>query len=128
MPHEMTIWDETYLANADLSAKRFFAVEDVSAGKVDLCNNAGDKTCGILQNQPKAGEAANVRHLGISKAVTDGNAAAIAVGDQLGTNAAGKLVKKTANNDWIIAQALEASTADGTIISVRMTGGYYLGV
>ena len=128
MATESHVYDESYLSKSDNSAaaKQFLAVEFTAENEVDPANAAGDLVVGILQNKPKAAEAAQIRHLGRSKAVVDGTAA-IAVGDNLGTDAAGKLVKKTANNDWVIARALQASTAAGDIIDVLLTGGFYLG-
>jgi hypothetical protein len=59
--------------------------------------------------------------------VTDGTTP-IVVGDFLGTGATGKLIKKSTDKDWVIARALQASSADGTIISVLLTGGFHLAV
>jgi hypothetical protein len=128
MSMERALYDESYRAEQDLSAKQFLAMELSAEGQVDTADAAADTVIGILQNKPKSGEAAEVRLIGISKAVTDGNAAAIGVGDFLGTNNAGKLVKKSTDKDWVIARALQASTADGTIISVLLTGGFHLAV
>ena len=128
MSMERALYDESFKAEQDLSAKQFLAMELSAEDQVDTADAAADPVIGILQNKPKAGEAAEVRLLGISKAVTDGNAGAIAVGDFLGTNNAGKLVKKSTDKDWVIARALQASTADGTIISVLLTGGFHLAV
>src|SRR5690242_8802259 len=122
------LWDEGNLfAENDLSSKQFYAVELSAQNRVDVCDGATDKAFGILQNDPKAGQAAVVRKLGKSKAVVDGNAAAIAVGDWLGTDANGKLVKKTTNNDIVIAQANEVATTDGAIIEVWVYTPMYFG-
>lgn len=115
-------------AENDLSAKIYYAVELSGANlQVDVPDNAGDTVFGVLQNKPTAGQAAAVMVLGITKWVSDGNAGAIVVGDVLGTDAAGKAVKKTANNAKIAGIALSASSADGTIIDVLLTPGVYLG-
>ena len=54
--------DESFVAEADLSAKQFYAVEfGTTSPQVDLPDAAGDVCAGILQNKPKAGEAAQVR-------------------------------------------------------------------
>jgi hypothetical protein len=113
--------DETFKANSDLSAKQFFLLELTAEDTVDVTNAAGDLVIGVLQNAPKSGEPAQVRvGVGITQVVTDGNASAIAVNDRLGTNNAGKAVKKTAADDLICGIALQASTADGTIISMLL--------
>lgn len=122
MALEVDLFSQSYEANADLSAKQFYAVKDVAGYKVDLAG-AGEKCVGILQNIPKSGEGALVRHLGESKAVADGSGTAIAVGDQLKSDANAKLVKAAAN-DWALGTALEATTAAAGIISVRLLGPF----
>jgi hypothetical protein len=114
------------MANADLRTKQYYCVELLSTEKVDVCNNAGDIAIGVLQNKPAAGQAAAVRTAqnSKSKVVSDGSGTAIGVGDWVGTNASGKAVKKTTNNDWILGQAEDPSTADGTIITIRLQPGY----
>jgi len=119
-------YEESYVANADLSAKQFFCVKYVAASapvKVDLCAAATDVCAGILQNKPSAsGRNASVCHLGISKAVSDGSGTAIAVGDTVGTDANGRVIKKATNDNGLIGVALDASSAVGTIIRVRLYG------
>lgn len=120
------VWDESYKAAADLSASQFLAVEYTAVDTVNVCNAATDVGFGILLNKPKLGQAAVVRHLGVSKAVSDGSGTAIVAGDLVGPNAAGKLVKKAAADFSVIGQALDPSTANGTIIRVKLGApGYF---
>lgn len=128
MTGESYLFDMSFLSAADMRLKQYYAMKllTTTQDSVDVPTGATDDAFCILQNDPNTGQVADVRVLGISRAVTDGNAAAIAIGDKLGTNNAGKLVKKTADHDVILATALEASTADGQIISVLMTGRYSL--
>lgn len=121
------VLDVSAKAENDLSSKQFYAVELSAADQVDVCDNAADTVLGILQNEPKANEAANVRVLGISQAITDGSGTPIAVHDPLKTNGSGKLIKAVTNNDKLVGRALGASSADGTIIPVLLTPGAYLG-
>jgi hypothetical protein len=65
-----------------------------AANTVDACSAATDRAIGILQNTPKAGEAAAVLHSGRSYGRADGGTVAIAAGDLVGPAAGGKLVKK----------------------------------
>ena len=51
---------------------------------------------------------------------TDTTGTAIAVNDWLGPNSSGKLVKKATADYSACARALEASTADGSVIKVFM--------
>ena len=112
-------YDESWIANADLSTKQFFCVKLVAGPKVDLCAAATDRAFGILQNKPSAsGRNTAVRHLGISKAVSDGSGTAIAVGDLVGTDANGRVIKKATADNGVVGVALDASSAVGTIIRV----------
>lgn len=121
------VLDISAKAENDLSAKQFYCVELTGADQVDVCDNAGDTVDGILQNEPKAGEAATVRVLGISLGITDGSGVNITYGDPLKTDGTGKLVKATTNNDKLVGRSRGVSTADGTIIPVLLTPGAYLG-
>lgn len=116
------IFDDSKVASADLSAKQFYAVKLHSTeGQVALGAAVTDVVYGILQDKPKSGESGRVRCLGISKAIVDGNAAAIAIGDRLGSDANGKLVKAHTADRPICAIALAAATTNGDIIAVLMT-------
>lgn len=128
MSYEKRAFGETFAAAADYSAKQFWPVKLTAANQVTVCSGATDVPIGILQNKPKSGEGADVLCLGVTRAVSDGSGTAIAVGDWVGVGAAGKLVKKATDKDFAIGRALEASSADGTVISVLLTGPVYLGV
>jgi hypothetical protein len=117
------VFDFTFPANADLSAKQFQPVKLVTGGKVDACSAAADRAIGILQNAPTSGHAATVRILGVSKGVSDGSGTAIAVGDLVGTNASGVLVQKATSLYSALGYALTTSAASGTIISVLLLPG-----
>lgn len=118
------IWDESWKAAADLSGKQFYCVKlGSTANSVDVASAATDLCIGILQNKPTSGHGANVRHLGISKAVSDGSGTSIGIGDRVGPNSSGKIVKKATADYNCIGIALAASTADGTIIPVLMLPG-----
>lgn len=113
------ILDKAFKANADLSAKQFYIVKLVSAETVDVCSAANDKPIGILQNKPKAGEAAIVRVLGVSRVVADG---ALAVDANYGTSADGQAVAKTASGDLILGRVLEGTSAAGELATVTVNG------
>jgi len=113
-------------AENSLATKQYYCLEYSAADQVDVCDGATDQVIGVLQNDPAAGEEATVRSFGITKVVSDGNAAAIVVGDLLGTNATGKAVKKTTDTDKLCGLALDASTADGTVIRMLLTIGAQL--
>lgn len=121
------IWDESFGANADLSAKQYYVMKLLAVSAVNTgwgCDvaNATDFVLGILQNKPTQYHAGVVRILGYSKAICDGSSTSIAVGDLLGPNASGILVKKNTADYNICAQALEASSAANLIITVKLFG------
>lgn len=114
----------SYGAAADLSGKPFRYVKLAAAsGQVAVCG-AADIPMGVLQNRPRLGDAAAVITLSgaVAKAVSDGSQTAIAVGDTVGSNADGKAVKKTASGSWYNGIALEASSQDGKVIRIQLTG------
>lgn len=118
MPRELALFDLSFIANADFTSKQFYATELTAADTVDVCNAATDLVIGVIQNNPPSGSAATIRTAGITKWVSDGSGTAIAVGDKVGTNNAGKAVKKASANDLVFGIALSPSSADGTIIDV----------
>jgi hypothetical protein len=113
------ILDSSKDAAADLSTKQFFLVKETANG-IELCGAVTDKPAGVLQNQPKAGEPAQIMRLGITKIIAG---SAIGVGDQIGTDAAGKADTKLAGTDttnYVVGSAIEAATADGQIIEAAV--------
>lgn len=110
-------------AGADLSAKQFYAVKLTAADTIDVAGAASDLCIGILQDAPASGKGGSVQVLGISKASSDGSGTAIAVGDRVGPNSSGQLVKKATADYNAMGIALDASVAAGTIIRVLLIPG-----
>jgi|SRR5229473_6726651 len=121
--HSGFAWDESFKANADLSAKQWYAVKLTAADTVDMASAATDLCVGILQNKPTSGHAAEVRILGITKVSSDGSGTAIVVGDRVGPNASSQIVKKATADYNAMGIALDASSAAGTIIRVLLIPG-----
>jgi hypothetical protein len=99
-------------AAADLSAKQFFFVKLTGDFSVNLAAAATDAPYGVLQDKPTSGQAADVMTRGITKLVAGGT---IAAGDRIGTDAAGKAVKKTEGTDttnYVVGVALQAAVAN----------------
>ena len=119
------VYDESFKAAADLSDKQYYGVELTAADTVNVCNAAADTMLGVLLNKPKLGQAAQVRVLGIAPMVSDGSGTAIAVGDRVGPNSSGKAVKKATADYAVGGIAMDASSADGTVIRVLLTPGAY---
>ena len=126
---EHHVWKESYLANADLSAKQFFLVKRHTTEKqCALVAATTDIPIGILQNKPAAsGREAEIVVAGRSKAEVEATTD-IAIGDKLGPDANGRLIKKTANIDIVCAIAEQAATAaTGEIIEVTVFPSVWLG-
>jgi hypothetical protein len=117
----MEVLVASFPAGADLSALQFYAVQLNTSAAV-VVSDATVRNLGILQNAPTSGQAAEVALIGITRAKVDGNAGAIACMDALAPDANGVLVKTTADNDEVIAYALQASTAAGDLIAVFVRG------
>ncbi|MDD3494090.1 MAG: DUF2190 family protein [Candidatus Thermoplasmatota archaeon] len=118
MATENMVLSTSWPASGDLSSYQYHAVK-ISSGEVALCGDT-DIPIGILQNQPDAdGVAAEVGLIGISKAVVDGSTN-VAIGDFLAVNSSGHLIKTTTASDQVVAQALEAVTADGIVAKVLL--------
>lgn len=80
-----------YDAASDLSDDQYKIVTINSSGNAALAG-AGDYAVGVLQNDPKSGESAEVAVLGKSKVEAGGS---ISQGDQIAANSNGKAVTAT---------------------------------
>ncbi len=106
------------VAGTDLSAKQFFAVVQSTTDRQVILASAAVGISGILQNQPLAGQAADIGFVGITKAQI--GTAGVVAGDALQVEAAsGKLITKGAGVQ--VGVALEAAAA-GTLGTVMLTG------
>lgn len=109
-------------ANSDLSAKQGFCLKLVTNGDtVDLIAAATDRFHGVLLNNPTSGQTAEVATLGLVPAVSDGSGTSIGVGDLVGPDSNGRMVKKATADYNVAGTALDASTAQGAVIRVMLT-------
>lgn len=109
------------LAGADLSSKQYYFVKMAStAGEVVACSATTDHAIGILQNDPADGEAALVKAIGVSKVVCASTA--VTVGSDVGWSAEGQAASRSAAGSRAMGTALEASAADGDIVTVLLHG------
>ena len=113
----------TLEAAADLSGKQYHIVRMSAANQCNQASNATDlNIIGVLQNKPQAGEFATVADGGTSKVVAGGS---VSVGNPVTTNGSGRAVAvSSGTNQVVIGTALDAATADGDVISVRLTRPY----
>lgn len=96
--------------------------DTANAGSVILAG-ANAPILGVLQNTPKAGEAADVRGLrGSSMKVLAG--AAFAIGDSLMTDSSGRFIKAAGAAQKIVAIAMESSLAAGDLIEAVLIDSY----
>jgi hypothetical protein len=116
---------ESFKAAADYSAKQYFLVKVSAADTVTLCSAAADRVVGVILNEPAANQAATIGIIGIFQVYSDGSGTAIAAGDYVGTNTSGKGVKKATADYSVCGIALDASSADGTLIRVLMIPGLW---
>lgn len=77
----------TFVAGADLSAKQYHFVKLESDGEIVACSGITDRPIGVLQNDPVAGQEAEVVITGITKVIAD---EALAAGDVIATSADGQ--------------------------------------
>ena len=119
MATKIPVFEDSYVAGADLSTHQWKGVMLTSANTVGLQGATG-QSLGVLQNKPRQGEAACVMHIGRSPAYADGSGTAIAVGDLVRPGTGGVFVKATAGEANIIGVAEEACTIAGGIISITL--------
>ena len=127
MAYEIPVFDFTLEAAADLSASQYRFVRVDANGRAALCG-AGQPAVGVLQNKPSAaGQAAQVRALGITKVVAGG---AISKGALVASDASGQAVAATVTTantttgaltgSHVAGIALEAAAGAGQVISVLL--------
>lgn len=119
------IWDESFKAENDLSAKQYYLVEYSGVDQVDVCDAATDRAVGVLLNEPGANQAASVRILGIAPVVSDGSGTPITAGAYVGPNSSGKAVVKATADYSVCGMAMDGSSADGTVIRVMLFPGAF---
>lgn len=120
--HRITLTLPGLTAGLTLAAKQYSVVKHGStAGTVVAVTATTDNAIGIVQNDPAAGEAAEVAAGGWAKALA--GVADLAVGEYVGFDSTGRVVDTTTDNRKIIGQALQASTAIGDIVEVLLFGG-----
>jgi hypothetical protein len=111
------------LASATLAASQYKIVKVAStAGEVIVGAAATDELLGIVQNDPAAGEPADVAFLGIGKALAE---ASVAYGDPLTCSTTGRVKSTTTNGHRVVGYALEASSTAGDIIRVILSPAYF---
>lgn len=119
--------DLTFISDNDYSAaSNLFRIVSIAASTANSTNRKVVKTTsttdaliiGVLNNTPKAGEAASVvgrNASGTFKIVLGTNTAAVSVGDKLTADTDSGGLKTTNSGDQVVGIALEAGTAGQVI-------------
>lgn len=84
-------------AGEDLTDKQFHFIKFSDDNTVILCAAATDLPCGVLQNNPKSGAAAEICAYGITKLVT--GVGSVVAGNLVGTDAYGTAIVLDAADD-----------------------------
>lgn len=107
----------TLLAGADLSGSQYKFVK-MSGATVILAAVAGEKILGVTTQKPVSGDVAEV--VVEASAVPIQAGAAFAAGAYLMTDATGRAITAATTGSTIVGQALEAATAAGDIVTMRL--------
>lgn len=112
-----TFGQKSFLAAADLSAKRYFIVKQTSDTEVNLADSATAKLVGTLYNDPVSGQEASVDGLVAGKPGTGlvKLGGTVSYGSKLTSDSNGKAVATTTTGNVVIGIALQEGV-DGDII------------
>jgi Uncharacterized conserved protein (DUF2190) len=115
-------FEKSYLSTNDLSAAAnlycIVKMDTAADQSVVLAAAATDPIVGVLQNLPKAGKAAVVRHAGTTKVFAGGT---ITRGDMVTSDASGHAITTTTNKDRMLGIALSSAVASD-IVEVLLGG------
>lgn len=111
------------VATSSLASAQYKIVQASStAGQVKLGTSATSALLGVVQNDPGAGEAADVAFAGIAKVQCE---ASTTYGSFLTCSSTGRAKTTTTTNNNIIGKALEAYSTAGGIIRVALSLGNF---
>ena len=117
MARSQELFDVSLPAAADYSAKQHYFMTLNSSRQCVLATTLGEKTIGVLQDDPDAANRTGlVRVFGITKVVAS---AAITVGARVTTDASGKAITATPG-DFVAGVCIIAAGADGDVCSVLL--------
>jgi hypothetical protein len=114
--------DRSYPAGEDLAAYQFYFVTLRVDGRVYRGRIVADTidgfVLGILQNDPRLGQTASVRPMGLTPVVCGGS---FSVGDPIGMDAEGRAVRTL---DIVVREIVaESDGALGTVATINLLGG-----
>lgn len=104
-------------ASADLSAKQYYFVKMSGNRTVTVCAAVTDIPCGVLQNAPTSGQAAEVVAIGVTKVSGDAD---LSYGNVIGTSSDGQAAAYVAGTDttkYACGIVLDDNAAAGGLIT-----------
>jgi len=114
----------SFPAALNLSGFQYYPVSLTTAGTITTIGSTATKPLGILQDNPDAaGKMGSVCIRGVTKMVC--YTGAVNPNDALGVNASSIGAVTTTDNQWVIAESLDAAFADAgvnTILTVDVKG------
>lgn len=116
---KQSVHAESFKAGADLSATQYRFVKLSAADTVVAAAATSDLPVGVQQDKNTSGNEVNVMMIGRSFVEAG---AAISVGALVGSNASGKAVAKTTNDNVVMGMALTAAAADGDLFEAYIYG------
>ena len=127
MAKEVIFGARSFQSSTDLSAtSNMYKLVKLSAteGMIQLVSGTNDRPVGVLVGDPKDQQAAPVVTVPGSKVKVraDGSGTTIAIGDFLGSNTSGMVVKVETDNFFICAQAEQGCATEGMLIEANWLG------
>lgn len=122
--NSLNISDFPIKATASLATKQYYGViVDTSNAGQCVIAGANAHIFGVLQNEPAAGEVAQVRTVrGVTTKAVCG--AAVSVGDRIVTDSSGMFIPATSGTLKVVGIALTATSASGEIFEMLLADGY----
>jgi hypothetical protein len=111
MSQGLYLLDISFVSTNDLSTtgQYLLAKADSTEGAIVLATAATDHILGVVQNKPKATEAARVRVLGTSKVVAGGT---VTFGDWVTANGSSQAITTTSDHNNVIGLALASAVVN----------------
>lgn len=102
------------VAASSLASNQYYIVQLAStAGQVKLATSGTSKIVGVLQNDPVAGQPADIATGGAFKVAAE---TGVSIGDLLTSSSTGRAKTTTTGGNMIIGKAIQASSSAGDII------------
>ena len=112
-------FEKSFTSTNDLSAAEFLivAMDTSNDGSCVAAASNTDPIVGVLQNKPKATEAAVVRWGGSSKVIAGGT---VTRGAYVTSDSSGHAIATTTNKDVVVGRALQAAVS-GDIFEIALS-------